>query len=202
VVVIRGVVAVDEELPGRFGYERGLWISIGVAFLGVFLWVGAAEVLHVRTALISLAVAAVTAVVMAAHAPGDRRVPATVVVLTVASAVLGLLASEYALVAIALHRSYFDVVLSVPLSRVLRLTVTRTDAFSWFIVALSVYSGIRMARRTKRMSVVRDEVPTEAPPETRRCVSKSCPQFHAIVESRQCASCGNATQPTRISDHG
>jgi hypothetical protein len=139
-------------------YPHAVVLSAGVAGLGVVGWVVLAETWHVRSALVALAVAAGVTAVFRREAPHDRRAVPTVVAMTLASAVFGLLASQYAVVARAAHVSFFTAVLNIPLSDVPKLFTAGITPVTWFIVALSVYSGYRFATR----------LPAAPPPPGRR----------------------------------
>ena len=133
----------------RRSYWTGLALGVVVAAAGVLGWALLAYV-HVRTALIALVVAAGVAAAMRTQAPGDRRAPATVVVLTVLSALVGLLAAQYVLLAHAAHLSVFTVIRLWPVSKIPTLMTTGTDAFTWLIIALAALTGWRYARGLSR----------------------------------------------------
>jgi hypothetical protein len=126
-------------------FARALVASIGIAVLGIVAWAVLAETVHVRSALVSFGVAIGTAAAFRRWAPRHPGAPVAIVGLTIASAVLGLLASQYALLADAVDISFLDAVNDVPLSKVPHFLTIGTDAFTWIIVAVSVYSGYRAA---------------------------------------------------------
>src|SRR3954471_1201675 len=129
------------------GFGRALAMSTAIAMAGVVGWVILAETAHVRTALIAFAVAAGVAAVMRTFAPHDRRAPAVIVILTIASALLGLLASQYVLLADANHVGVMTAVSHVPVSKIPRLMTIGTTAITWVIIALAAYTGFNYARR-------------------------------------------------------
>jgi hypothetical protein len=131
----------------RFGVA--LLAALGVAIAGIVAWVILAETMQVRTAIVAFAVAIGTTAAFRRFAPRYPTAPVVVVGLTVASAVLGLLASQYALLAQAVHVSFFTAVGEVPLSKIPRLITIGTDPLTWIIVALSGYSGYRAAQRLR-----------------------------------------------------
>src|SRR4051812_7241933 len=139
------VVMTPLAAPSAFG--RALAMSIGIALAGVAGWVILAEAAHVRTALISFGVAAGVAAVMQRFAPHDRRAPVVIVGLTIASALVGLLASQYVLVADSAHVSVMTAVDRIPLSKIPHLLTVGTTAITWIIIALSAYTGFGYARR-------------------------------------------------------
>jgi hypothetical protein len=132
-------------------YGTALLLGLGAAALGVVGWIYLAEAFQLRSALVAFAVALATTAAFARYAPDDRRAPVTIVVLTVASALVGLLGSQYALLAHDVHLSFFTTVRDVPLHKVPRLVTTGTDAFTWVIVALSGFTGYRQAMRLRAM---------------------------------------------------
>ena len=127
----------------RFGLAFGA--SVVIAAVGVATWAMLAATMHARSALVGFAVAAGIATVMRALAPHDRRAPIAIVGLTAISALLGLLASQYELLAQATGLSFTDVVERLPMSKVPHLLTIGTTPMTWVIMALSVYSGLRMA---------------------------------------------------------
>jgi hypothetical protein len=144
--------------PTKFGTAVGL--SLGVAILGVVVWEVLAQAAHVRSALVAFGVAAGIAAVMRAFAPNDRRAPAVIIVLTALSALAGLLASQYALVADAVHVSFFTVVQNIPMSKIPELMKTGTSPMTWVVMAASVYAGFAFSRRL----AVETPRPVAAPP--------------------------------------
>jgi lysylphosphatidylglycerol synthetase-like protein (DUF2156 family) len=131
--------------PNKFGTAVGL--SIAVAVLGVVVWEVLAQTAHLRSALVGFGVAAAIAGVMRAFAPNDRRAPVVIIVLTALSALAGLLASQYALVADAFHISFFTVVRDIPISKIPELMKTGTSPMTWIVMAASVYAGFAFSRR-------------------------------------------------------
>ena len=150
-------------LAAASNYGRALALSIGIALVGVGAWVLLAEAAHVRTALIAFGVAAGVATVMRTFAPADRRAPATIVVLTVASALLGLLASQYVLLADAVHLNVFTVVDRLPMSKIPKLLTTGTTAITWIIIAVSAYTGFGYAQRHSAARRAAPTVPSGTP---------------------------------------
>jgi hypothetical protein len=140
-------------------FARAVLVSVGAGVAGVAGWAILASSVHVRTALISFAVAAAAFAAFRRFAPHNPLAPAVIVAVTVASALVGLLASQYALLADAAHVSYLTAVRDVPMSKVPKLLTTGTDAFTWIIVVLSVYSGYRQSLRLRLMGR-----PTTPPP--------------------------------------
>jgi hypothetical protein len=130
-------------------FPLALLAAVAIAVLGVVAWAVLAETVQVRTALIAFGVAIGTAAAFRKYAPSSPAAPLIVVVLTVASAVLGLLASQYALVAHDFHLSFFTVVDQIPLSKVPHFLTIGTDALTWIIVALSGYSGYRASMQLR-----------------------------------------------------
>jgi hypothetical protein len=131
--------------PSRFAAALGL--SVAVALLGVVAWELLAQTAHMRSALVGFGVAAVLAGVMRTFAPGDRRAPYCVVLLTALSALAGLLASQYALLAESVHVSFFYAVQHVPVSKIPDLMKAGTTAMTWVVMAASVYAGFAFSRR-------------------------------------------------------
>jgi hypothetical protein len=129
------------------GFGRALAMSLAIAVAGIVAWAVLAEVAHVRTALIAFAVAAGVAAVMGRFAPDDRRAPATIVILTVVSALVGLLASQYVLVADTAHVSVTTALSRIPVSKIPKLMTTGTTAITWIIIAVSAYTGFGYAQR-------------------------------------------------------
>ena len=131
----------------RFGFAFGLAVAIALA--GVAVWAILAEMAHIRLALVSFGVAAAIAATMRTFAPTDRRAPAAIVGLTAVSAVAGLLASQYALLADAAGLGYFDVVRRVPMSKIPDLMTTGTTGITWFVMAASIWAGWSFARKMR-----------------------------------------------------
>jgi hypothetical protein len=152
-------VEISSPVPAQFGagqaapqqsFATALTLAVAVAAGGVVAWVLLAQSMHVRSALVALVVAAGTAAAFRRHAPADRRAPIVIVGLAVASAVVGLLASQYALLADAVHVDYFTVVERLPMSKIPRLMTAGTTPMTWFIVALSIYTGWRYSIRLRQ----------------------------------------------------
>ncbi|HVU73914.1 MAG TPA: hypothetical protein VHE83_13195 [Mycobacteriales bacterium] len=127
----------------RFGTAFAL--SLFIACVGVATWVALAATMQLRSALVSFGVAAGIATVMRAFAPHDRRAPIAIVVLTALSALVGLLGSQYELLSQAANLGFFDTVSRVPTAKIPHLLTIDTTPMTWVIMALSVYSGLRMA---------------------------------------------------------
>jgi hypothetical protein len=145
-------------VPTRFGVALGL--SVAVAILGVVAWEVLAQAANMRSALVGFGVAAGIAAVMRTFAPGDRRGAPAIVVLTAVSSLAGLLASQYAMVADALHIGFFDAVQLVPTSKIPELMKTGTSAMTWIVMAASVYAGFAFSRR---LAVETPQPPVTAP---------------------------------------
>jgi hypothetical protein len=135
-----------QAAPTAGGFGRALALSLAIAAAGIGGWVVLAATVQVRTALIGFAVAAGVAAVFRQFAPHDRRAPALIVILTVLSALVGLLASQYVLLAHAAHVSTMTAISKVPMSKVPELMTTGTSAITWLIIALSGFSGLRYAQ--------------------------------------------------------
>jgi hypothetical protein len=131
--------------PSSFG--RAVLLSVLIALAGIAGWAILAEAIHARTALISFAVAAGVAAIMGRLAPFDRRAPAAILGLTIASALLGLLASQYVLLANATHISVTTAIDTVPFSKVPKLLTIGTTPITWIIIAVSAYTGFGYAQR-------------------------------------------------------
>jgi hypothetical protein len=129
------------------GFGRAVVLSALIALAGIAGWAILAEAVHARTALISFAVAAGVAAVMGRLAPLDRRAPAVILGLTIASALVGLLASQYVLLADAAHVGVTTAIENVPLSKIPKLLTTGTTAITWIIIAVSAYTGFGYAQR-------------------------------------------------------
>src|SRR5436305_9558522 len=97
----------SEVAISRQSFATALTLAVLVAAGGVVGWVVLAQTMHLRSALVALVVAAGTAAAFRRHAPADARAPIVIVGLTVLSALIGLLASQYALLADAVHVDYF-----------------------------------------------------------------------------------------------
>jgi MFS superfamily sulfate permease-like transporter len=137
--------------PEKFGLA--LAAAIGVAVLGVVAWVVIERAFNIQTALVGLAVAVGVVSCFRKWAPLNPAAPVIVVVLTVASAITGLLATQYDLLAKAAGISLSKTVNDVPLHKVPKLLTTGTNAFTWIIIALSVYTGIRYATRMRMVAL-------------------------------------------------
>jgi hypothetical protein len=131
--------------PASFG--RAVLLSVLIALAGIAGWAILAEAVHARTALISFAVAAGVAAIMGRLAPFDRRAPAAILGLTIASALLGLLASQYVLLANGQHMSVTTAIDNVPLSKIPKLLTIGTTPITWIIIAVSAYTGFGYAQR-------------------------------------------------------
>jgi hypothetical protein len=137
----------DAHAPESLG--MALAAAVGVGVLGVIGWVAIADAFQARTALVAFGVALGTAAAFRRFAPSNPLGPPAVVVLTIASALVGLLASQYALLAHDAHLGFFTVVNRLPASKIPTLMTTGTGAFTWVIIALSGLSGYRASMRLR-----------------------------------------------------
>ena len=135
----------------RFGVALGL--SVAIAVMGVVGWTVLAMA-HLRSALISFAVAAGIAATMRAFAAHDRRAPFAIGGLTALSALSGLLFSQYEMVADATNLSLYTVINRIPVSKLPDLLTTGTSAVTWVIMAASVYTGLQAATRLSALNRV------------------------------------------------
>jgi hypothetical protein len=133
--------------PEAFGVAVAA--AVGVAILGVIGWIVLAEAFRIQTAFVAFGVAIGTAAAFRRFAPRNATAPTLVVVLTVASALVGLLGSQYALLAHDAHVSYLTAVRGVPVSKIPDLMKDGTNAFTWVIVALSGLTGYRQSQRLR-----------------------------------------------------
>lgn len=182
-----------DDTPGQFAV--GFAFASLAALLGAVLWLIVAETFEVRLALIALGVSVVIGLVLLRFAPRDRRNAPTAIVLTFLSALVGLLASQYALLAQATDQSFAEAVLRVPFARIPRLLIAGTDAGTWLIVALSLVSGGRVALLLHNVAAAPS--PPEvapAPVLQRSCATASCAAFQQRVTERRCEACGSPTQ--------